>query len=60
MKDKIILHEAGIINIKLKNNRTHRFRIMFKLKTKLLFGVIHQLNKYITTRTEKKIQRNIK
>ena len=28
MKDKIILHEAGIINIKLKNNRTHRFRII--------------------------------
>ena len=28
MKDKIILHEAGIINIKLKNSRTHRFRIV--------------------------------
>ena len=27
MKDKIILHEARIMNIKLKNSRTHRFRI---------------------------------
>ena len=28
MQEKIILHEAGIINIKLKNRRTHRFRMI--------------------------------